>query len=532
MSVRRLITGVATTSLVAAVLAAAAPAQADPAFVPDADDIVGSGSDTSMFAMQYIAEGVNGFPGYNASSPSAKLVSWDAKILDAVGAQTNSATITPRAGAPVINRPNGSTEGKNLINGLGNNPAFNFARSSSGLSTAEVSAGLFNFPFAKDTLALATAKVTNAPAAISPDDMVKIYNGTHDDWNDLPGSTTAGPIAPFIQQTGSGTRSFFIAQLQAANKGTPVVLAATVKPTQEHDPTLIQSNINAVAPYSIGRNTVDGTPLSIRGGFSAARALFNVVRQADVGVASITALFGKDGYVCSPAAKPLIEAAGFEQLASSAAGGVCGVPTQASTSNLATTVGDAKIATSTTATATSATAGGVSLTATVSAGAIAPIGLVSFFVDGATTPAATTTISGGKAIASLSNVASGARSVVAKYTPSAKSAFAASDSAAASVSVLAAAKAATRLVEKFKASYPKALVYKAKVLVKETAVGAPTGKIIVKRGKKVVGKATIKAGKAVLKLKMLKKGTNKLIAIYKGDSKFVGSKKKFKIIVK
>jgi hypothetical protein len=93
-------------------------------------------------------------------------------------------------------------------------------------------------------------------------------------------------------------------------------------------------------------------------------------------------------------------------------------------------------------------------------------------------------------------------------------------------------KAATKLVEKFKASYPMTRSYKGKVLVKETATGTPTGKVVVKLGKKVVGKATIKSGKVVLTLKKLKKGKNKLTATYAGDSKFAASKLKFKITVK
>ena len=524
MSVRRLVTGATCTTLVAASVALMAPAHANPSFVPVDSDIVGVGSDTTQFAMNYLADGNAGVAGYNAGRTSARLVSFDA---------TGGGTVTLKQGSAPIGRPNGSSAGKVLLYGAGNNPDVDYARSSSAISATEKSNGLFAFPFAKDTLTLATAKVSNAPASISAADMVKIYDGTYTNWNQVPGGT-AGVIAPKIPQSGSGTRSFFVGQLTAANGGSPVTLAGTVVDVQEHDPAPIQSDPNAVAPFSIGRNAVAGSPLRIEGGFIAARAVYNVVRQTAVSDPTILGIFGADGFICSLAAKPLIEAAGFEQLARPAKGGVCGQPTQDASSNLAT---NTEVATSTTLAATSTAAGAATLVATVAASA-APDGLVSFFEGG--TLVGTSPLTGGKATKSLSGLSAGAHTYVAKYVPSGSSTFVASQSAPVTVNVLATTptpppvpvKAATKLVEKFKASYPKALSYKGKILVKETAAGAATGKIVVKRGTKVVGKGTVNAGKVVLKLKKLRKGTNKLVAKYSGDSKFTGSKLRFKITIK
>ncbi|HXH77596.1 Ig-like domain repeat protein [Nocardioides sp.] len=522
MSVRRLITGAATASLVAASVAIAAPASADPSFVPVATDYVGVGSDTSMFALNYLADGKDGIAGFNAGRTAGRLASFDAGT---------SGTMVLREGAAPVNRStyNGSGNGKKALYGGSNNTDVDFARSSSAIDATEKSAGLFAYPFAKDTLALATAKVSNAPATIAPADMVKIYNGTYTNWSQVPGGV-AGTIAPKIPQTGSGTRSFFVGELTKANGGTPVTLAGTVAEVQEHDATLIKSDPNAVAPFSIGRNAVDGDQLRIEGGFVAARALYNVVRQAQLSDAGILSIFGVDGFVCSPAAKPLIEKAGFEQLALPSKGGVCGQPTQDATSNLVTK----EVATTTTLAGTSTSAGVATLTATVTA-ASAPDGLVSFF-EGARL-VGTSPLTGGKATKAVTGLTAGAHTFVAKYAPSANSAFAVSESAPVTVNVVAATpppvvKASTKLVEKFKASYPKAASYKGKILVKETAVGAATGKIVVKLGTKTVGKGTVKAGKVVLKLKKLKKGKNKLTAVYAGDSKFVGSKLKFKIVIK
>jgi len=520
MSVRRLITGATTASIVAASVALMAPAHADPTFVPVDSDIVGVGSDTSQFALTYLADGKDAVAGYNAGKTTARLVSFDA---------TGGGTVTLKQGATAISRPNGSGAGKALLYGAGNNPDVDYARSSSAISATEKSNGLFAFPFAKDTLALATAKVSNAPASISPADMVKIYDGTYTNWSQLGGA--AGTIAPKIPQAGSGTRSFFTDQLKAANGGTAVTLAPSVVEVQEHDATPVQNDPNAVAPFSIGRNNVIGAPLRIEGGFVAARALYNVVRQAAVGDATVLGIFGADGFVCSVAAKPLIEAAGFEQLARPAKGGVCGQATQDASTNFAT---NTEVATSTTLVGTSTAGGAATLTATVAA-TTAPDGLVNFY-EGATL-VGTSPLTGGKATKALTGLTAGAHTFVAKYVPPTNSTFVASESAPATVTVLAvtpvpAAKAATKLVEKFKASYPMARSYKGKVVVKETATGAPTGKVVVKLGKKIVGKGTIKSGKVTLTLKKLKKGKNKLTATYAGDSTFAGSKLKFKITVK
>ena len=523
MSVRRLLAGVSTAAVATASLSLAAPALADPpaGYTPSASDVIGVGSDTSEFALNHLADGNAGVPGYNASNPANRLVSWNA-TAPAGGTATINLPSNPTAA-----RPNGSGNGKKALYGASNVGDVDFARSSSPLDATEKQAGLQAFPFAKDSLALATAKTSNAPAAISAADMVRIYSGQVTNWSQLGGSP--GVIEPKIPQAGSGTRSFFVGQLQAANNGVAVSLAGTVTEVQEHDPAPIQSNPNAVAPFSIGRNTVDGSPLRIEGGFLAARALYNVVRQGDVAKPEILAIFGDSGFICSAAAKPLIAAAGFEQLLPKTQGGACGVPTQDPTTNLATQ----QIATTTTVAGTSAAAGALTLTATVASGSTTADGLVSFFLDGAATPTGTPVpLTGGKATKSLTGIAPGAHSVVAKYTPGTSSVFLASQSAATPVTVSAttsapAAKAKTTLKETFKAAYAAGAKATGRVKVKESATSAATGKVVIKRGTKVVGTGKVKNGVAVITLKPLKKGKNKLVAQYAGDSAFAASKLRF-----
>lgn len=317
----------------AGVLAAtmAAPASADP--TPQPKDIVGVGSDTSQFALNYLADGVvtGGLfvAGYNAAA-SARLVSFDALKAD------GPATVVLKAGTAPIARPNGSTAGKNALYGAGNNVNVDYARSSSGPNSAQNAAGLWHVPFAVDGLKLAVATTTNAPAAITPAQLVGIYNGTYTNWNQIGGAN--GVIVPMIPQAGSGTRSFFTDQLKAANGGVDVVLAASVVEVQEHDATPVAGNANAVAPFSTGRfATATGIKLvEGAGSFAANRALYNVVRAADLTKPWFTGIFGATGFLCSGGASDLISASGFQQLAGSRRGGVCGVPTQSATTNFAT----------------------------------------------------------------------------------------------------------------------------------------------------------------------------------------------------
>lgn len=79
----------------------------------------------------------------------------------------------------------------------------------------------------------------------------------------------------------------------------------------------------------------------------------------------------------------------------------------------------------------------------------------------------------------------------------------------------------------------KAAKGKVVAMVKGNASVATSGQVVVLNGKKVVGKANVKNGKAVVKLKKLKKGTYKLVASFKGNDSFGASKsKKFTVKVK
>jgi ABC-type phosphate transport system substrate-binding protein len=506
-----LATAVALGTLGAIPLAGAAAA--DPSFTPDATtDVVGVGSDTTEYALTYLADGTTvggvAVPGWNADHATGRLASWNA-----TGAST---TITPRSGGTAITRPNGSGAGKATLYNP-SNPDINFARSSSSLSAAEVSAGLQQVPFAVDGLKLAVAQSgSHAPAAVSATDMVKIYDGTFDTWNDLPGGTSTEAIVPMIPQSGSGTRSFFVSQLKAANGGVDVVLAGTVQTVQEHDPAPIAANANAIAPFSTGR-AKSASGITLLGGFDAKRALYNVVRQADLNAVWFAGLFGEGGFICSTAARPLIEAAGFDQLAVGSDGGVCGQPTQAATTNFATNQRSANQSTTTSLQA-GVSKQTVSLTATVAAATGTPEGEVQFY-DGAAAVGSPAPLSGGVALLNLSGVAPGTHVYKAVFASSDTGAWPDSTSATKSVTVKAASKTTVTMPSKFRATQ------QAKAVVKVTTLGAAAkGSVKVMKGTKVLGKQALVAGKTTFTLPRFRPGTFKLVFAYLGNAKTAPSK--------
>jgi ABC-type phosphate transport system substrate-binding protein len=183
-------------------------------------------------------------------------------------------TITLRAGTSPVQRPNGGSAGLTaLINdGSGGVSAnlISFARSPNLPTAAQQNAAVQNLgtplhtiEFAKDQQVIATATTTNAPPALSTQELVGIYNGTYGHWNELPGNSggSTEAIIPLIPQPGAGVRTIFLNALKAANSGSAVTLAASVRPVQQNDPTTITGlaaaeKPNAIVAFPVGRYTL------------------------------------------------------------------------------------------------------------------------------------------------------------------------------------------------------------------------------------------------------------------------------------
>lgn len=507
MFTRLLGAGIGMTTVVASTVAlSTAPAVADPSSPPAATDIVGVGSDTSQFALDYLADGktIGGtaVPGYNDKAGVTR-------FLRTFHADGDPATIVLQSGHSAITRPNGSGAGIALLHGAGNNTDVDFARSSSAIDSSAASDGLQMFPFALDTLKTAVAKTTHAPTSLTIAQLVSIYKGDVTNWSAVGGSP--GVIKPLIPQSGSGTRKFFEAQLKAANGNVAVTYAPSVATTQEHDDTDVKNNPDAIAPFSAGRAKLLGT-VRLEGGFSANRALYNVVRSGDVANPGIQAIFGETGFVCSSAATSLISAAGFIQLASSANGGDCGVATQTATSNFQTS---GTATTTTTLTASQPSVGAVHLSASVTGGADAT-GSVTF-TEGTTT-LGTGSVVNGHATLDLSGVPIGDHTYKATFTPSDSSAYTSS--------------VGTRLVKVRQTSAvtatlsPASSTYGQKrsaVVGVSSPAGTPTGNVVVSVGSWSATRALTAGAVTVALPQTIGAGNRSLLVSYAGDNTFAAS---------
>ncbi len=247
-------------------------AQADVA--PSASDIVGVGSDTLQYMLDFGADGdVNGDSGFNAGKAN-RIVSFDATPdanaragylngSTAAALKALNPTIVLRAGTSPVQRPNGSGAGIQAL-AVDTADQINFARSSSPLSAAQVTVAtgtggvgnLHEIRLAKDDLAIAAGNTTNAPA-LSAAQLMSIYQcaTTATKWNQV-GGTSSDTIIPVIPQNGSGTRKTFLQDIGFtvnSDGSTSPALGSCVKTYEENDPyaLYLDSSGNQIAdPYA------------------------------------------------------------------------------------------------------------------------------------------------------------------------------------------------------------------------------------------------------------------------------------------
>jgi hypothetical protein len=315
------------------------PASADPAAGVYAD-LVGTGSDTT----QDIMNGLSAAIGENPDTGNLYLASYDAAPGDMVGADCNTADdkITPQEGGVTFVRPNGSSNGRDTLRasigqtssasiksyacglsggaGVTLNPTdhkgvVQFARSSSGPGAGDTrtSGVLAYVPFAKDAMTVAVSPTTKIPALTFGTSSVNTSFGgvtgkveptlyalytckatqviepasgapflANANYVEQAGDE-ATPLNIYIPQSGSGTRSFWIAKFNvtetnitdgAANAS---CLDATINggdnagaAVQEHSGLPVGSDDYAVTPHSIPtyvaqNNGVEGVTSRING---------------------------------------------------------------------------------------------------------------------------------------------------------------------------------------------------------------------------------------------------------------------------
>jgi ABC-type phosphate transport system substrate-binding protein len=275
-----------------AMTAQAAPtARAD--YQPGSNDVVGVGSDTLQYIVDFVANGdPSGDAGFNGSNPPFKIVSISATADQnaRISYLNNSTSAAPKVQNPTVvlrqntfpvQRPNGSGAGAKALvaNTLITQPHIDFARMSSTPendpnhygATAVTNGwqGLQDFVLGQETLGLAVNSTTNSPAAgLSAKQLVAIYScdaskltppgpaNTPVIWSQVGGSSSDAVI-PTLPQSGSGTAKTFLADLATANGGTAITLGSCViQNTEENDPVAITSQAtpaDAIAPFSGSR---------------------------------------------------------------------------------------------------------------------------------------------------------------------------------------------------------------------------------------------------------------------------------------
>ncbi|SDJ47007.1 hypothetical protein SAMN05444157_3517 [Frankineae bacterium MT45] len=258
------------------------PAHADNA--PTGSDVVGVGSDVVQYGVDFVADGdTTGHAGYNSTGNVNRLVNFDA-VADANGrnsyvggtATALNSTVVLREGTSPVQRPNGGSAGISALLADGATDEISYVRSpnlptsaqrnlAKGPITATSGLGsdLHVVQIATDTQVIATATTTNAPSALSLNELVGIYNGTYKHWNELPGNSagSADAIIPQIPQAGAGVRNTFLNALTAANGGTAITLASNVVSVEQNDPTTITTlpaaqQVDAIVPFPTSRNTL------------------------------------------------------------------------------------------------------------------------------------------------------------------------------------------------------------------------------------------------------------------------------------
>jgi hypothetical protein len=362
------------------------------------------------------------------------------------------------------------------------------------------------------------------------------------------------------------------------NTGSTTALPPTAANVEEHDPSVIIKDGNAIEPFSYGRaQLANGAAQTVRieGGWSADRELYHVVRGVPVGGAPFTpfiygdsnpaspangpgkalsdaggfleSIFSSTGWVCTdPVAKADVAAAGFWPLQEGTTIGRCGVKnanTEDTISAFSSNGVDEGAATTTSA---HFSAGAVHITVAAKGGAaVTPTGSVQLVVANPSTPSGspaasfhTTAALGGNGTATvkLPATVSGRKTFDVAYVPTNCGANGAAGHHALGSSYLEfdakvpAAKVATTM----KASAKPATLASSKANAKVTitvkqASGTvkPAGTIKIMRGHKVVGTGTLKKGTVTITVKgtSLVKGKNTLVATYVPSGGFTAPKR-------
>lgn len=284
------------------------PAQADPSGSPTYRALVAVGSDTTQGVLNGLSEVVVDGTG--------------TKLIGSYDAVPQGSTITTKDPATNPNctftRPSGSGNGVTaLVNSIAaGNGCIQFARSSSNNSANYAGKNLTYIPFATDVMAYAVRSDSTISKKLTKAQLTTIYN-----------CAAGANYKPLLPQFGSGTRSYFLAQLgftdsanftSTANHTCIAQVDSTGAPIEENVGILL-TDPKHIAPYSVGPylaqinavvadvhgkailGQIDGiAPLVSNIGSTLVRTVYNVVPTGQLGDPTYTSVFvGPGSQICS-----------------------------------------------------------------------------------------------------------------------------------------------------------------------------------------------------------------------------------------
>ncbi len=258
---------IAAAAATVTAMAVVPAAMADPpaGTTPKAGDIVGIGSDTIQSVMDQLSVAYN----KTVKSSAPHLYSWDATnpVTGAIGD-----SITLKKGCAAFARPDGSGAGITALTTenatTSGHPCIDFARSSRNRAPTDPAyktGGISFITLAGDALTYATQPGSNAPASLTPQQLFQIYTCKARHWSavGVKGSKGRETIKPYIPQSGSGTRSFFLTAIgfpSGAAPGTCVSDESTkgnpggrLEENEGVNAGLNTDKANVIFPYSIGK---------------------------------------------------------------------------------------------------------------------------------------------------------------------------------------------------------------------------------------------------------------------------------------
>ncbi|WP_157417472.1 hypothetical protein [Nocardioides sp. Iso805N] len=274
MSKRHVAVGASLLGLVAAGALSFGQGSATADIAPQAQDVVGVGSDVIQNSVDFLADGSpTGLPGFNSAGNVNRLFNFDASA-DANGRNAftdpglgASAALNPsvvlRAGTSPVLRPNGGGAGITALE-KDTAGAIDFARSPNlpkaadqTAATNALSTKLYTIQFADDKQYIATASTTNAPTAgLNPVQLAGIYcsnaANNYTTWDQV-GGTGSGTIVAERPQDSAGVLKQFQAVLQTGNGGTACTWKTSVKAVQQNDPSTVAGNPDAIVPFPQSR---------------------------------------------------------------------------------------------------------------------------------------------------------------------------------------------------------------------------------------------------------------------------------------